>query len=300
MNSILASLKSFSIKLYLKKLKRQRQSSKISIREKRKMFEEVSKRFKGHKVPIKKIAANGIPSWLFEYEENKNKVNPPVVMFLHGGAYAMGSLYSHRSICERICTLWKVNLLSVEYRLAPEYPFPAAADDAISAYLWLTANYPQSNISIVGDSAGGGLALSVCKKLIEDKERKPDSLILFAPWTDLSCNSLNMKANDAKDPVLSRAELKAFAKMYAGNQQVNHPYISPIHLNFNNFPQVFIQVGENDLLLEDSEKLYQKLVDNGVEAELDVWKNMWHVFQLFSMIPQANKALKVAGNKIPR
>ena len=268
----------------------------MNIKEKRAIFNENLARFKGKPEKVKNVPANGIPCLFFEYPENTSANKKSLVLYLHGGAYIKGSAHSYRSLCERICHYWQADVLSVDYRLAPEHPFPAAADDAISAYLWLAAQQPNQKIILAGDSAGGGLALAVCKKLIEDGERKPDNLVLFAPWADLSCSSEKAQAMAEKDLVLDRTELLKSAKMYAGKNPLDHPFISPIHLEFTDFPPIFIQTGAKDLLLYDSERLHQKFKAFGVKSQLDIWENMWHVFQLFSMVPHADRALKKAGN----
>ena len=296
MPQIFTFLKLSIIKFYLKRLKQKRANSHMNIKEKRAIFNENLARFKGKPVNVKNSPANGIPCLFFEYTESASANKRPLVLYLHGGAYIKGSVHSYRSLCERICHYWQADVLAVDYRLAPEYPFPAAADDAISAYLWLAAQYPQQKIILAGDSAGGGLALAVCKKLIEDDEQKPESLVLFAPWADLSCSSEKMQAMAKNDLVLDRTELLKAAKMYAGKHPLDHPYISPIHADFRGFPPVFIQTGAKDLLLHDSERLHQKLIKADVNSDLDIWKNMWHVFQLFSMVPHADRALKKAGD----
>ena len=286
----------FYLGLWFKKLIMGIKKKQLSIAERRRKMLETSQRFKSGEVISERVAANGIPAVLFNNTETVK--DRPVMLYLHGGAYVLGSVATHMSLCKRIGEICNVAVLAIEYRLAPEFSFPAAPDDAISAYLWLVNNFPQRKVIVAGDSAGGGLALALTIKLIEDNERIPDMLVLFAPWTDLTCSTPKVIEMAKSDVILDREDLLVSAKLYAGKIPLENPFLSPVHANFKSFPPVYIQVGGKDMLLDDSIRIVQKMKAVGVKAELDIWENMFHVWQSYSMIPQADKALNAVNDRI--
>ncbi|MBT30367.1 MAG: hypothetical protein CMO01_11970 [Thalassobius sp.] len=288
----------FYLKLWLKKLSMGIKKKQVSIAERRKKMLEMSQRFKSGNIPAERVAANGIPCVMFNDTEAQSK--SPIMLYLHGGGYVMGSIATHQSLCKRIAETCNLSVLAVEYRLAPEYPFPAAPDDAISAYLWLVKRYPDRKVIVAGDSAGGGLALALTIKLIEDREQTPDMLVLFAPWTDLSCSTPKVKEMAKSDLILDIDELHEAAKVYSGRFEIENPFISPINASFKSFPPVYIQVGGKDMLMEDSLRVVEKMKADGVEVELDIWEKMFHVWQSYSMIPQAKEALQAVNSQISK
>ncbi|MCO5249123.1 MAG: alpha/beta hydrolase, partial [Chitinophagales bacterium] len=186
-------------------------------------------------------------------------------------------------------------IIGVTYRKAPEDPFPAALEDAKTVYQQLLDD-GYKNIIVSGDSAGGGLSLALTMELIREKKPLPHALVLLSPWTDLTSSGDSVKRKAAVDPLIGPELLEVFAEKYAAGQALDNPLISPLFGDFHNFPPTLIQVGTDEVLLDDSVRLAKKMKDRGVSVELEIWENMMHVFQwLAGLTPEANNAIKDIG-----
>ena len=174
------------------------------------------------------------------------------------------------------------DVLTPDYRVAPEHPFPAALEDAVYAYKWLLneKKYDPSRIVVAGDSAGGNLALSLTLKLKDEGRMLPRGLALMSPWTDLTKSGKSYQTRSSVDPVLDHEYLDRMIENYAGGMELTNPYISPLFGKLEGLPPVYIQVGDNELLLSDSTQLHKNLVKADVSARIDIYKGMWHVFQM--------------------
>lgn len=241
---------------------------------------------------------NGIPAeWLIP------KIYTPrsVIFYIHGGGFITGSIRSHRDLASRLATAARAKVLIFNYRLAPEHPFPAGLDDVRQVYSWLLCTCDTDyRICIAGDSAGGNLALSLLAEQSKDSRSLPVCTVLFSPWTDLSCSSGSHESNRKKDFMLNKKTLETTARFYT-DQDLSNPLISPIHHRFEGLPPLLIQVGENEVLLDDSVRLANKIKQEGGIVQLEVWNGMFHVWHYFAKyLSEARDAIKDAGRFIQK
>lgn len=198
------------------------------------------------------------------------------VLYLHGGAYSVGSAATHRAITSHLAKAAHASVFAIDYRLAPEHTFPAASDDALEAYRWLLDNgYAGNDIFIAGDSAGGGLALATAIQIRDLSLPAAGGLMLLSPWADLTVGALENSAEI--DVMLSQASLEHNAALYAGTER-DHPLVSPLQASLHGLPATLIIVGTDEILFEQAEQLYQQLAATGSKVCLSVYQDMWHVF----------------------
>lgn len=227
-----------------------------------------------------------------------NEAHPPrTILYQHGGGYYFCSPRSHRAITFRLAAQARASVLSLDYRLAPEHRFPAAVDDCIAAYRRLLDDgTPAPSIVLAGDSAGGGLALATLLALRDAGTPLPAAAVLFSPWTDLTCGGASMRTNEGRDPMYHAAVFPRVAAQYLGGADARHPYASPLFGEFAGLPPLLIQVGDTELLLDDSTRVAERARAAGVTVKLDVWRNVPHIFQIWApFMPEASAALKRAA-----
>lgn len=204
-----------------------------------------------------------------------------VLLYCHGGGYNTGSLKYARSITNKLASSTSMDVLSFDYRLAPEHPWPAALTDAGKVWDYLMyLGYGARDVIVAGDSAGGNLALALTLKLKEQNRILPRGLVLFSPWTDLTRSGKSHKSKCEIDPILTEEYLTRAIEDYASGQDLQNPLISPLYGDFRDFPPVLIQAGSNGILLSDSKDLHKQMVRQHVGAKLSVYQGMWHVFQM--------------------
>ena len=204
-----------------------------------------------------------------------------VILYCHGGGYSTGSTVYARTLTKKLAESTSMDVFAFNYRLAPEHPYPAATDDALKAWNYLMyLGYGARDVIVAGDSAGGNLALSLTLRLKEQERLLPRGLVLLSPWTDLTKSGKSYESRKEVDPVLDHEYLDRMIENYAGGQALSYPLISPLFGNFKGFPPTYIQVGDNEILLSDATLLHKKLLKENVSAHLDVYKGMWHVFQM--------------------
>jgi len=221
----------------------------------------------------KVIAGNVNAEWITCGEINENKI----FMFMHGGGYYRGSVASSRATVARISAEAKVKCLSLEYRLAPENPFPAAIDDAYSAYEWLiNEGISPKQIIVSGQSAGGGLCLALLLKIKENNIPQPLGAVAISPWTDLSQSGKTMIKNEKIDPVISKKYLDRFAKLYFPDLKNMSYLASPIIGELSGLPDLLIQVGSAETMLDDSRRFFKKAKEAKVNVKIEIWKDMFH------------------------
>ncbi len=216
-----------------------------------------------------------------------------VIIYFHGGGYVTGSLLSARVLSTALAVEMPLQLLSVNYRLAPEHPFPAALADALAVYSALLADgWDPARIGLVGDSAGGGLAISAAMLYRDTKKPLPACLALISPWTDLTGDSHSFQAKVEEDVMLIPEEINEYAQFYAGENRPDNPYISPLFGNFESLPPMLVHVGSEELLLDDATRAVAKAKAAGVDATLKVWPGLFHVFSLANeLVPEARQSL---------
>jgi acetyl esterase/lipase len=216
------------------------------------------------------------------------------LLYLHGGGYVLGSIDTHRSMVTKLCTFAGVRGLIVDYRLAPENPFPAAIEDAEEAYDFLIAQgvSPQ-NMLLAGDSAGGGLSLALMQQLRAHDKAQPKAVALLSPWTDLTASGVSHKERAARDPMIDMERMPEATAWYCPNQDKKNPLISPLFADLTGFPPMFVQVGTEEVLFDDSTRLVENAKKAKVEVELQIWQDMSHVHQIAHIfVPEAKAALR--------
>lgn len=227
--------------------------------------------------------------WLHKDKSNDNK---HIILYFHGGAYLTGNLVYARILGAKLAACTEIDVLTIDYRLAPENPFPAALEDATRAWNYLiNKGYKSDNIAIVGESAGGNLVLSLANYLKQNNEPLPAALVCMSPWIDFLDTGKSRITKKEFDPMLTDEFLNEAKKAYACNNDLADPLISPIYGNFKGFPPTFIQVGTNEILLSDSITLKNRLTKSNVDCYIEIWSGMWHVFQMFP-IRKANRAIQ--------
>ena len=238
----------------------------------------------------------GVPG---ERLQTRRTVMPQgAVLYLHGGAYCVGSPATHRSITTRLARLTGASVFAAEYRLAPEHPFPAAIDDAVAAYRGLlAAGLTPDQVTVAGDSAGGGLALATALRLRELGHPLPAALILFSPWVDLGAPDRGPEP--AGEVMVSLPWVNACALAYLGGKNAADPLASPINGDLRGLPPTLIQVGHDEILLQDSRRLHQALAAAAVAVSLQEYPRRWHVFQSNAgVLADADRALASAAEFI--
>lgn len=220
-----------------------------------------------------------------------------VVLYLHGGGFAMGSCASHRAIAGRVGDACRAPVILPEYRLAPEHPFPAGPDDALAAYrALLDEGHRPDGIVIVGDSAGGGLAAGLAATIARLGLPGPGAVVLMSPFVDMTLSGDSYRTRDGIDPWLKAALFPETRDRYVGGADPADPLVSPLFADLRGLPPTLIQVGDHEVLLDDSVRLAKRLDAAGVAVTLEVVPEMWHVFQLFApALPEAEAALKRIG-----
>jgi epsilon-lactone hydrolase len=269
-----------------------------SIPEQRSRQEKSATRIRGSKaIRFDPIKINTHPAaWISESDQTRG-----VVLYLHGGAYALGSVSNHREFLGRLAWMTGAKVLAIDYRLAPENPFPAALNDAVGAYQWLlTTGILPSQIVIAGDSAGGGLSLAAITALRDAGDPLPACAVCFSPWVDLTLSCESIETNAKADPILSRAVLTPYAEFYAGDRDMRNPLISPLFANLRSFPPLLIHVGEDEILLDEAVQLANSARSAGVDVGLKIWPGMFHVFQIVPFLPEANDSLSQVAEFIRR
>ena len=244
-------------------------------------------------VRFEEVDSGPVQGWWCHPE---NAVQDRAILFLHGGAYIQGSPRAYRGFASQIATRARAATFALQYPLAPEHPFPAAPKTALVAYRWLTES-GFSKIALVGDSAGGGLALVTLAQIAADKAlTQAVAGVMFSPWTDLSQSGSSMGDPRVTEPLLNRDMIVGAARTYLGSALPRHPGASPLFGRFAGLPPLLIQVGSDEILLDDSFRFARLAANAGVPVKLEIWERLHHVFQLNSTeLVSARRALDRAG-----
>jgi monoterpene epsilon-lactone hydrolase len=249
----------------------------------------------GGKLPDKvTIVPQAIGDIAAEWVTLENIDQNKVILYLHGGGYIVGSAEGYRDIAWRLAELAKCRVLFVDYRLAPEHPFPAAVEDATEAYRWLLEQgFDPKQIALCGDSAGGGLSIATAVNLKNLGLPQPACAMLMSPWVDLACTGESIQANDGIDCMLTAKALNTMASFYLGERDRKAPLASPLYADLGGLCPMTIHVGSEEVLYSDSERITEQLTAAGGRAELEVWSKMPHVFPvLAARIPEGKRALE--------
>ena len=244
------------------------------------------------------VDANGVPcQWITALGASEDRV----IVYFHGGGFQVGSLASHRELMACVSAAATSSVLGVGYRLAPEHRYPAALEDALAAWLWLRSQgVPVERIALAGDSAGGGLALSLLLALQARGEPLPAAFWGLSAWTDLTASGASYETRATIDPIHQRPMIVAMARNYLGREgDAQDPLASPLFATpaqLGTLPPMLLQVGERETVVSDSEDFTFKARAAGAKAELQVWPGMIHVFQQFPVeLLEARNALATGG-----
>ncbi len=243
---------------------------------------------------VRRVDAGGVPGEVITTPASRPDRH---VLFLHGGGYVTGSPALYRHFTWRIATAARARVLALDYRLAPEHPFPAALDDSVAAYLWLVGGIGDPRrTAVMGDSAGGGLALALLSRLRDDGLDLPAAAIALSPWTDLALAGASLSLNARSDPMLNAADARLFADCYLAGADPRHPYASPLYGNPAGLPPTLIHVGSDEILRDDAVRMAAALREAGCRVEIEVWRRMPHVWHLFApVLPEAKQAIANIG-----
>ena len=248
-------------------------------------------------VTVFEIDAGGVPcQWITASDVPQDKL----IIYFHGGAFAACSPTTHQDLISRLSRASNAAALGVDYRLAPEHTFPAAVDDSIAVYNWaLGHGFGPANIVLAGDSAGGGLVLSVLLASRDAGVPLPAAGVCLSPWVDLECSGESMAANDHLDDFIKRAGLSARAEAYLDGADPKHPWASALHADLRGLPPLLLHVGSAETLLDDSTRLAALAREAGVDVTLKVWEDMVHVWQVFaSILPEGQRSIEEMGEFI--
>jgi acetyl esterase/lipase len=224
-----------------------------------------------------------------------------VVLYFHGGGYVIGGPRSHGKLAAQIAHTARGEAWLVDYRLAPEQPHPAALEDAVAAYRWLSQREGIGRIVLAGDSAGAGLALALAVSIRDLKLPPPVAMVLISPWTDLTLSGESQRTHRDRDPMLRHAWLATCAAYYAAELPLESAALSPLFADLMHLAPMLIQVGSEEILLSDSERLAERAKQAGVCVRLSRFEGMWHDFQVHAgMLAEADRALAEIGTFIDR
>ena len=220
-------------------------------------------------------------AWMRRKAPHKRK---RAILYCHGGGYTSGNLGYSRVLASKLTHVTGYDVLTFEYRLAPEHPYPAAVEDALRAWDHLMyLGYGARDITVVGDSAGGNLALVLCRRLRAMERMLPAALVLMSPWTDMTASGPSYTERQDIDPMLTMEYIKAVRSAYAGGADLSSPDLSPLLGDCSGFPPTLIQVGTYEILYSDAEGLRDKLLAAHIPCTFQVYDEMWHVFQMFPL-----------------
>jgi monoterpene epsilon-lactone hydrolase len=267
----------------------------LSIAEQRATIEANSSRFQmAPDVRCVMVDAGGVPAaWVTTPES----VEERAIYYLHGGGYVVGSINTHCEMASRLARAAKARVLLIEYRLAPENPFPAALEDSRKGYRWLLSRgVKPPRIVMAGESAGGGLTLATLLALRDEGVPLPAAAVVMSPWVDLACGGESMATRAEADPMLKKAALQALARSYLKGTDPCTPLASPLYGDLTGLPPLLIQVGTAEVLFDDATRLAGKAKEAGVEVLFEPWEDMIHVWHSFAgMLPEGQQAIDRIG-----
>jgi len=264
--------------------------AKGSIQEQRlRMEKSVNLLRQNRNLIIEQIKISGVSAEWIKTPDHQARV----ILFFHGGAFVLGSVNSHRELLSRLASVTRCQVLGINYRLAPEYPFPTALQDALFAYHWLLQEgWKPSQIVFGGNSAGGGLALSTIAALSAAGDSLPTCAFGLSPWLDLSFSTESVVSKAKKDHLLSKEILLPYANAYAGEYARDYPLISPLFADLSGFCPVLIHVGTDEIFLDEAIQFASKGQAAGVDVKLRTWDGLFHVFQMVPFLPETKESLE--------
>ncbi len=247
----------------------------------------------GGKTPasVRQVDAGGVPS---ELVSAGGASEDAVTLYLHGGGYVIGSPKTHREFARRLSDASRAQVLVIDYRLAPENPFPAPVEDAVSAYRWLLdEGYSPERIAIAGDSAGGGLTVATLVSIRDQDLPLPACGVCLSPWVDMEGIGDSMTSRADRDPMVQKEGLVGMAGLYLADADPRSPLAAPMYADLGGLPPLLIQVGASETLFDDAVRLDEKARAAGVETTFEEWDDMIHVWHIFApMLDEGQKAIE--------
>ena len=251
---------------------------------------------------VSPVDANGVPGeWVTVTDSDPNRR----LLYVHGGGYVIGSPVTHRRLCEDIARAGGCSVLNLDYRLAPEHPFPAAVEDAIEGLKFLQANGPNGagaaeSTFVAGDSAGGGLTLATLLAARDQGVDQPNAAIGISAWTDLAITGETIQTRADADPLITdSAMVSGMAAQYLGDAAADDPLASPLYADYAGLPPLLLQVGDAEILLSDTTRVTERAREAGVDVTEEVWDEMFHVWHQFApMLPEGQEAIQRIGEFI--
>ena len=269
--------------------------AELSVEEQRAAMDALASQFElAEDVRYEPVDAGGVPAeWIAAPGAEAERV----IYYLHGGGYVISSIKTHREMISRLSRAAGARALAIDYRLAPEHPFPAAVEDSTTAYRWLlSTGVDPTQIVIAGDSAGGGLTVATLVALRDAGDPLPAAAVCLSPWVDMEGLGDSMTTKAEVDPLVEREGLLKMAKAYLGDADARTPLAAPLYADLTGLPPLLIQVGTAETLLADSTRLTNKAKSAGVEVVLEPWDDMIHVWQYFAAIlPEGQQAIDRIG-----
>lgn len=269
-----------------------------SIAELRALYDGMGSQFPcASDVVLEPVSAGGVPA---EWSRTPGAAGDAALLYLHGGGYVIGSIASHRHLASELGRAAGVPSLAIDYRMAPENPFPAAVDDALAAYRWLLAQgIAPGRIAVAGDSAGGGLTVALLVAIKEAGLPQPACAVPISPWVDMAATGGTMESKAASDPMVQKQALLDWAGLYLGSHPATTPLAAPIHADLSGLAPLLIQVGSEETLLDDAIVLAARAGHAQVPVTLEIAPEMIHVWHFFHpMLGEARRAIADAGNFI--
>jgi acetyl esterase/lipase len=234
------------------------------------------------------VSADGVPC---EWVVPQDSLTDRVLLYLHGGGFVYGLTPPHLQMGAHLARIMGVRVLLVDYRLAPDYPFPAALDDCTTVYRWLLKQGVLArDIVVAGDSAGGNLTITTLMKLRDSGHSLPAAAACLSPVTDLTRKDKLGKG--FKDPLLPPKAVKFYTQSYVGHNDAHGPLISPVFGNLRGLPPLLVHAGEDEILCDDATRIASLAKSSGVDVRLEIYPRMWHVWQLYLKLPQAIQSLE--------
>jgi monoterpene epsilon-lactone hydrolase len=245
-------------------------------------------------VDCKPVDAGGIPA---EWVTIPESVEERYIYYLHGGGYVVGSISTHHEMTSRLSRAAKARVLAIDYRLAPENPFPAAVEDALTGYRWLLSQgVGPARVVMAGESAGGGLTMASLVALRDAGEPLPAAAVAVSPWVDMEALGESMVTRANSDPMVQREGLLTHARYYLGNADPRTPLASPIYADLTGLPPLLVQVGTAEVLFDDATRLAERAKSAGVKVVFEPWEDMIHAWHMFAAtLPEGQQAIDRIG-----